>query len=463
MTEPQFMKALLTGRLAAGAAFLAALLVILVQIALKMPDRLQPDEHTYLEIINDVVRTGIYTDGGMAAKERAGQPGRFIAPAFPLIVAGIAKADRGFADTLACFGSNQKAPRNACGRLWPFTVVNAAIAALGLVGIFLIARLLTQSAPVAWTALGVALASGEPAGFARLLLTDTLATTTFTLCLASLVALTIYGGRRLAVACGAALGLAALTRPSFVYLLYLIAAGLLLAGLLRARLPTAVHWTHAPIVLVAALVVMAPWMVRNVLLFGDAALTAGYGGFTLVQRVSYNAMTWGEWAAAWVFWFPDIGDGIAKAIFRPELVSRLGWNAPETFYKVGLGPLMQATEAAAGGPQHHVGYLIRNYVLGDLLKHSAVTLVLAWRGLWVGKWLAVVALLLLWPACREIVRKGRLLPLLALLLPLAALVGLHAFVSVSIARYNLPLLALFSIAIAMPLVALWQRLAATGR
>jgi hypothetical protein len=448
-----------TGRAGYALAFLVALAVILAQIAVKRADTLQPDERTYLEIVNPLVVTGVYTDGGMTRDGIAGKPGRFIAPAFPLLVAAIARADAGFARTLACFAKDGKALRNACGSLWPLYLAQAMVAAAGLLAIFAIAVMLTGSPAVAWGGLGVALASGEPASYARLMLTDTLAFATFSLALAGLVALVSRGGTRLALAAGAALGLAALARPSFLYLLYLAAVAVLLLGMLRGRIGTPVRALDGPALLAAGLAVMAPWMLRNLMVFGDTALTVGYGPFTLAQRIAYNTMTWAEWGAAWLFWFPDIGDDLARALLRPELTSRLGWSAPETFYKVGAGPLFAATEAAAGGPQHHLSYLLRNHVLGDLFKHSAVTLVLAWRGLWVGKWLAVVAMLLLWPFARAVARRGNLAPLLALVLPLAALVGLNAFVSVSIVRYNLPLLALFAPVVAWGLVSIWQRVA----
>lgn len=450
---------MLNGRNGVLAAFLAALVVIAVQMALKRTDALQPDERTYLAVINDLVRTGTYTDGDMTSAGQAGKPGRFIAPAFPLVIGTLARVDGDLARAFQCLGAQKGKTvlRNSCGSLGTFNALQAVLAALGAAAVFAIARMLSGADAVAWGAMGVALASGEFAGYARLILTDTLTFTAFYLALAALVALVVHGRAGAAVGAGLALGLATLARPGFLYLLYATCLALLVLALWgRSWLPKA-RPTHGVLVLAGGLAVLAPWMLRNLAQFGDAGLTAGYAAFTLVQRVAYNAMTWGEWAASFVYWFPDIGDDLAALLFKPETTRRLNFNAPDGFYLQGAGRLATDTLAAAGGADRHLGYLLKHYVLGDPVKHLAVTFALAWRGLWAGKWIGVIALPLLWPVTRAMIARGMLAPFLALAVPLLFMVGLHAFVSVSIVRYNTPMLALFSFAIAFFAHEVWQR------
>lgn len=440
-------------------ALLVALVVVGVQMSLKRPDPLQPDERTYLAIINTLLRTGVYSDGDMNAGGVAGEPGRFIAPAYPMMVAGLAKLDGTLASRLECLGrSERKAPRTACGRLWALDITQTLLAAIGLAAVFAIAHMVSGSSAVAWGTLLIALATGETATYARLILTDTLASTALYLFLAALVALTERDRSWLAAVAGAALGLVTLSRPAFAYLLYAAAAGIVGLGLLRNRLSTPFRPAHGLILLAAGICVLSPWLLRNRLLFGDAALTAGYGALALGQRVAYNAMTWTEWGAAWIFWLPDVGDDLARALFQPQTTHRLGFTASDTFYQVGNGPLLTNALEAAGGPEHQLGYLIKTYILGDPVKHIAVTLALAWRGMWAGKWLGPIALAVAWPVVRELSRRGRLSPLLALTLPLLFMLGLHAFVSVNIVRYNVPMISLYAFIVAVAAGLAWQRI-----
>ena len=445
-----------SGRTGLLAAFLVALAVLSAQMALKRADRLQPDERGYLSVVAHLVSNGVFTDGDMTADGVAGKPGRFFTPAYPLLIAGLTRIDGGFARALQCHRQDGKALRTGCGPMWSFFAAQVVLAAIGMAAVFVTAQLIAGSNLVAWGTLLVALATGESAIYARLMLTDTLAFTAIYVCVAALVALVQQGRSWQAALAGAAIGLATLSRPGYIYLLYATAVVIPVVALLWPR-ATASDWWHGIAVLAAGGAVLAPWMLRNYLQFGDVALTSGYGPFTLVQRVAYNAMSWPEWAAAWIYWLPDVGDDLAKVLFKPELTAKLGFVAPDTYYKVGAGKLMTDTLAAAGGPDQHLPYLIQTYVLGDLVKHCAVTLVLAWRGFWAGKWLGVIALALCWPVVRDLVRQGKGVSLLALTLPLLFMLGLHAFVSVNVVRYNVPLIAVFALIVAYAANSAWSQ------
>ncbi len=81
----------------------------------------------------------------------------------------------------------------------------------------------------------------------------------------------------------------------------------------------------------------------------------------------------------------------ARAAF-PDAVGRLGWqDRPDTFYMVGNTTMVQELAANAPNPADQVGYLLRRYVWPHPLQFAAVTLVMAWKSLWVRKYFSLVA------------------------------------------------------------------------
>jgi hypothetical protein len=325
--------------------------------------------------------------------------------------------------------------------------------------IYLAAFMVTGSRMTAAAALLLALAAGDFRSFPGMMLSENVAFPAFTGFLACAIAWSERRGNVwLAAPGGALLAVAALARPSYLYLVYAACAAMLLLALVP-RTRSKGTATAAAAFAAAAVLVLAPWMIRNHALFGDAALTAGYAPFTLAQRVAYNAMTWKEWLIAWVYWLPDFGDNLAKAIFDKGDWVRLGWTGPTSFYLTGAGKVFSDTLAAAGSAEAHLSYLLDTHVLGDLGKHVAVTLPLTWRGLFAGGYVGLAGLLLAWPFVHRMTAEGRLAPLLALALPLLFMAGLHGFVSVNIVRYNEAMIALWATIVAWVLVELWKRVA----
>ena len=183
-------------------------------------------------------------------------------------------------------------------------------------------------------------------------------------------------------------------------------------------------------------------------MFDSLAIVDGHGSHVIIVHVSYNDMTWREWAAAWFFWLPDFGDRLGPALFGAETVERLRWIGKDSFYTVGNGPLSTALKAeVAAAAEPVLPYVLKTYVFGDLLNHVRVTLVMAWRGLWIGNYFGLVGHMLAVFGVWHLYRSGRLPVLLCIAVPAAFMTGLHAFVSVSIPRYNLiqlPYLAVLS-------------------
>lgn len=133
--------------------------------------------------------------------------------------------------------------------------------------------------------------------------------------------------------------------------------------------------------LLSGVAVMAPWALRNWLLFGDPMLHLDNDMMRIATRVAYNAMTLPEIAAAFVHWLPTLGNDVTQFLMAPDLTAKLGFSAPETYYKQGR-VLGFELRARIDGGQNPVGQVWREHIAGDPWSYLATIPVLAWRGLW---------------------------------------------------------------------------------
>ena len=261
-----------------------------------------------------------------------------------------------------------------------------------------------------------------------------------------------------ACASGALLGLTALTRPAFLYLVPMTLLALALAARRRALLPGAAF-------LAGAVAMLAPWVARNAAVLGRAALTYGYDSHTLVQRIAFDTMTWREYARAYLCWLPD-GTALGRGFLGPHGCDRFAWdNQPSSFYVLGLRHMLPETLAAAGGYDHHLRYLLTHYVFRMPVWHALVSVPLALRGAYVAHWWGFVllpaALVCTVLATRRLRRGGRsdwsAAAFLVMALPAWFMLALNAGVAVNQVRYNLLLILPYAVAGAMMLHALWLR------
>lgn len=198
-------------------------------------------------------------------------------PLYPLVVA-------------ACFFS-EGAERQLLSAV--HVVWGAATVAL----VFLLAWRWGVSRRGAW--LAAALVAIDPILLkqASLPMTETLAAL---LAATGLLALTIAGQRLSAPAsllAGGILALAELCRPTFLVWLVLCGLGLvILAPVGRRRI------TIGCAFFLTAAVVIAPWAVRNYLVFGRPIITTTHGGYTLYlanNRMFYDHLAEGRWFTPW--------------------------------------------------------------------------------------------------------------------------------------------------------------------
>ncbi len=371
--------------------------------------------------------------------------GTFFGPVYPIFVGVLALVDTDLAQALKCV-SQDGAVCDLSG-LTTLFVVQAVLSAFTVFFIFLAARRLTGDARIAWLTLVIVLATKCFTHYAGLILTET--PTFFFMGLFSWMLARILSdpapGRRDAALAGAALAGAALTRASYVYLLYFMVPVIVLWWRFgRDRV-----WTDATVAAACfaagAAGILVPWWIRNYVGFDLAGISGDYGARIFVERLAYNLMTWREWGVSFIYWLPDFGDSLATAVFSEEQVRRLSWYHPDSFYMMGRGQFYHDVRAASGAQDNPLGYMLREYVWRDLGKHLAVTVSLALRGQWVGNYASLIGFILL-PACIWILaRRGRAGTFLVFCLPPYFMLGLYAFVSVNVVRYNEPLIAVFAL------------------
>lgn len=414
------------------AAFVAALCILCGMAQLKPETLAAYDQPLYLGIASDLHQTGTYTNGRWG---EAGQPGAYTAPLYPAFVAGVAAIDSRLATAAACVRAAEWAAIPSCpGSLGVLVPLQAALMAGTLLLVWRSTLAIGGTRWAAWCALLAAgVGTTEYAVYARTAMTEAVSLPLAALSGLLLIMLVRRVRIGSALALGVTLGLLTLARPEYLYLAGAIGAVGLVLTVWQRRLGLAMA---GACVLAAATI--APWSLRNEVLFGTAAPTSGYAGFILAQRMAYQAMTPAEWAAEWLYALPGFGPAAARIVF-PGSVARLGWQErPDTFYMVGNTTMIQELAAEAPRPADQVGFLIRQYVLPHPFEFAAVSVVMAWKSLWVRKYFSLVAVpffaVMVWQAVR---RRDRVI--LAFVLPPLFVLLLHAATTVATPRYSLML------------------------
>jgi 4-amino-4-deoxy-L-arabinose transferase-like glycosyltransferase len=447
----------------------AALAILIVLGGLWSRTRVQAltvfDQLFYIGIAEDLLADGTFTDGFTYepdVTDRPGTPGMRFTPLYPTLVAAAGAAEPGFHRAMVCLvqgrGQNPACTREA-------TVVRTA-QFLMVVAVYLMlwwmARLMLASERAGWISLLIALPTApDLLNYANYVMTEVTALTLGTAAIAAAIQGITRPPRRLrwCILAGVLAGLAALSRPAFFYLFAVSGAVALVAAMMsRDRRRTALP---ALGFLLAGALVIAPWVLRNAIVMGDAALTAGYGPHVLNERIAYDMMTWRQYRLSFLCWLPD-GNGMGSLIFGPAACRPFQLSlSPDTFYGLGNGALMRQSLAASGGWPHMTHYLIQTYILPHPLRHALVTLSMALHGLWLSRYWGVV----LAPICLVMTVKAwrrRDLPFLAVSLPAWFMLLFAAALSVNQTRYNLMLILPFALSGTMLAEALIRRRHARG-
>jgi 4-amino-4-deoxy-L-arabinose transferase-like glycosyltransferase len=429
-------------------------LSLLLGLTLVHTPRPESDALRYIDYAINLHDHGVFSARREALSEPP-QPGSVHVPLYPAWVALFMRLDPGIRSALACAHDQKVAPAACPPKFKLLVAAQLVLAGVFFGAVWLLALRLSGSVALAWTAAGFALLATSPLQYANRVLTEAILLPLLALFLVFLVIAYQQRQARWMLAAGVLLGLAALTRPAYAWLFFAV-AGVLAAGALIKR--------ERPIfaaVLVFALAygaTVAPWLARNKLQFDQLTLTSTHAGDILSQRVAYNRMGWDEFAVAWLYWFPDFGDHIVKRLFPRRIFEKLGWN--EGSYYATVAPTVYAQAAAeTRNPDAVLPYLLQTEILANPVKHALVTLPLAWRAVFVSKYWGIAGLICF---CVVLVRHLRMreYAFLVASLPVWFMVFFHAFVSVSIPRYNLALIPLYAYALAFCAQAMAGRIAA---
>ena len=463
---------------------LAAALILVVLGSLWTRTRVQPlssyDQGFYLGIAYDLVHHGRFTDGYRFAggdAETVRPSGMRFTPLYPTLLAAVAAADPGLRRNLDCLVATRG--RDTCGHgAGPMRSLQLLMMAATLWMIWWSGWRCTGRIRTGWLTLGLALLTAPLLLLSvDYLMTEAISLLLFTIANTLALKACLVASRRNSGSgdswtgsawmsgAGVAVGLGVLTRPGFAWLAYMaVAAGLIWVLCGDEGVSPRRQRGHMVAALVAsALVVVLPWIARNALVLGRPALTFGYASHTLVQRLSFDSMTWHEYGMSFVCWLPD-GNALGRAMAGPHACDRFGWDDhPDSFYAIGIRGMLKETLRQSGGYTHHMSYLVHHYLLQDPWRqigwHVMVTVPLALRGLYVEHYWG----LLLAPICaaytvRALRRRDDVARhFLLLSLPAWFMLAFNAAVAVNQVRYNLMLIMPFSIAGGIALEALGAR------
>lgn len=423
------------------------------------------DSIGYLRLGVDLLDLGVITDR-FEIDAAYGEPSMLFAPLYVVFLAAIAGLDPELLAYFRCVDVSTGAdPCGGVSALWPVVAAQSLLAAGSSLFVFLSARRVAGSRLVGFGAWALALASGVFAKHASVVLTEALTFCLFmAACHFALAAAQASAGRsRLGwiAAFGAAMGATALSRPSYAYLAYAVVVALPFIAVASVGLRRSVGavsalrvgggWSAA--FAVGFVAVAGVWILRNAVLIGTPAISSGYGEWVLAQRVAYNDMTWSEFGVAFVYWLPDFGDDLARGLFGADSYARLRWYDPGTFYVVGNTEIWIAIRDGYP-PEARMAALLDAYFWPQLDAHVITTFPLAWRAMWAGGYFALVAVIVSPWALWRLARADKLGGFLAYAAPMAFMLGFHAFVSVSIVRYNESLIAPYAMLLSIALIAM---------
>jgi 4-amino-4-deoxy-L-arabinose transferase-like glycosyltransferase len=405
------------------------------------------DQPVYLTIAYDIEHFGRITNGtawGTPSADPTRPPGMVRTPLYPIFLAATAELDPVFNRTLNCLVQNAAAP--TCPQQAPLPRVLQFLMTVGFyLMLWRIAIRATGSLRIGWLSLGVGLiAAPILIRSVDSLMTETLSL--FFITIAMLAAVEVFKGRRplgWALLSGAMVGLAALTRPPFVYLLPAVA---IVVFPLIVR--SSQRWRGAATLaafLFAGVGVMTPWIARNSVVLGHPAMTSDYAQLALTQRVAYDEMNWQQYALFNLCSLPD-GAGMGSLLVKPHACAKFGYDGtPGGFYEIGSTTLLQSTAVAAGGTTNQVDYILYHYVIRHPVWHAIVSIPMAMRGLWIDHYWGLVLAILCIPLTLRALRNFDTATL-AVTLPGWFLLAFYAALSPNETRYNLMLIIPFSLA-----------------
>lgn len=269
---------------------------------------------------------GVYGPATRADTQPVPSMGR--APLYPAFLTAFVALDDGYRTYLECYYSDEE----DCGNVPP--APRAAQMLLGLLTVFpLFATARMLGARDDFTALMVLLLMGLWLPWIYLNGVSEALSLPLHALLTYFTARYLFKDtpRRDALLAGLTLGLLALSRFAYQYYLPLLLLILVIGYINRQPFDWRRVGASVSLAIMGFGLLVTPWLMRNQQIF--ASTTLGTSGSTgvITARVFYNRMTPEEYATAFVYWLPFVGDTIAQRIFPDSHWSRLDVSNPDGF------------------------------------------------------------------------------------------------------------------------------------
>lgn len=406
---------------------LFAILMILAATVIAKRDHREPVPDNYERYAYSLAVHGTFAE---ANGTQAPMPGMGRAPLVPFAFAAMALLDDTYLAMLRCHVSGE----GDCSWNDARSVHVAQMIAIGA-AILLLFRSMTLVGVAPWIAVVVAALPARE--FLKIAWQYRSSEPLALLCAALLVFCLArwFGGRgtwKSLAAAGIAVALLSLSRVAYLYLVPLLALAVLAVPPRGATFSLSRRIAPAIAVLVAACTLLAPWILRNQVLFDRPAIGgAGVDG-VLAKRTMYNRMTVEEAGAAMLLWMPDLVSQPARKTLPQHLQDRVSLTHPTSIRSEGWAYVARMRREVPDEAERHAVML--RAMLEDPVRHALVSVPMAVRGLrdvWIFVPLTLVAMFL---AVRR-----REWWVLGVLVPALFTLAFHAGATHFRARYGLPM------------------------
>ena len=444
------------------AIFALAVFAMLASAILTRPPKAltEFDQPLYFSVASDLIHYGVFSNGWFGDDERTAagpKPGMFFGPLYPWMIVALAKIDSGFARSVDCGADMYRGrrPYGSCKvHVWPMLAIHALFLTLGVLAIARAAELMFGGKAIFWVGGAAAAAAlAVEADQFSFVMTDATAFSLYGLTMLTMVLGWVRSQRRYFVLAGLGFGVLCLTRFSF--LLPALVMPLLIG--INSRFVVRRGWAGANVLVfvMAFLVVILPWAVRNAISVGKFGLTEEYGSLTLIERFAYDQMTAREFALAFPYCLPEIGPAIVSYAAGPQAMARFNYENKGSFYDIG-----SARRYSLAAQHKRVDPIIGPIIIEEMKenwwRYILVSIPLAWCGMWVGGWLGFLIVPAFAATCVAAWRRSKPMFLLYAA-PAVLMLGLHAALANIYTRYNLALIGPFSVATAWLIVSIRAR------
>lgn len=409
----------------------------------------------YVRVASEIVENHTLTNFGMSS-----EPGRFFPPLYPTFVSLPGFFDDAYRQALDCY-NHQNVSICKPDALQYLGIMQAFLITLLLIAVYGITKIIVGETSIAILTTILFKFGSNFDNYMHEALTEVLQFTLFSFVILGILFLLTKRGNFsiIGIFIGISFGALILTRGTYIYLAYILLPLVLLIKSRQENLSFAELLRLAILICGSMLAILSIWILRNIFIFGDPAISSGYAPFIFIQRLAYNDMQFSEWLSSFIFWFPDIGDNIARQYLPFENYERLGWEAKETFYQAGQ---LDRINLFSNGSEHvSMMSLLLERLLPDLFWHCIVTISLSFRGMFAGGYLSVFGLISSYWALIYLKKINRLWLMSLLIFILFFMLGFHGFFTVSIVRYNELLVLFYAICFAISLQNIWRKIHAS--